>query len=289
MRGRVASVCLLAALVVTATGQERRLPDLQPFLQEARKRLEPDEMRQSGYMYVETRREQRLDASGRATRETVKVFESYPGLPGEPRWERLIAQDGVPVSPAGLARQDRERQRKVMEYAQKREREPQKVEAAEARKRAEERRELEAALDDVQRVFEIRMLGREMVRGHDTILLSFTPRRDVKPRTKAGGIVSHFAGKIWVSETEYEAVRLEAEALDDLSFGLGLLARVHKGSRAEFERRKVNGEAWLPASAKWTASARVLLLRRLRVGGTSEFSDYRKFTVATETGGVRVQ
>ena len=53
--------------------------------------------------------------------------------------------------------------------------------------------------------------------------------------------------------------------------------------RAEFERRKVNGEQWLPARASYTASARVFLVRRLRIGGTSEFSDYRKFTVATET------
>ena len=289
MRARVASACLLAVVAVAAGGQDRPLPDLEPFLEQVRNRLEPDEVRQSGYVYVETRREQRLDGSGRATRETVRVFESYPGLPGEPRWERLVSENGVPVSPANLARQDAERQRKAMDYARKREREPQKVDAAEARKRAEERRELQAALDDVQRVFEIRMVGREVVGGHDTILLSFTPRRGVKPRTKAGGIVSHFVGRVWVSEAEYEAVRLEAEALDDLSFGLGLLARVHKGSKAEFERLKVNGEAWLPASAKWTASARMLLVRRLRVGGTSEFSDYRKFTVDTTTSGVRVQ
>jgi hypothetical protein len=58
---------------------------------------------------------------------------------------------------------------------------------------------------------------------------------------------------------------------------------VHKGSRAMFERRKVNGEEWLPASASYTASARLFLVRRMRVGGVSEFADYRKFTVATET------
>jgi hypothetical protein len=92
----------------------------------------------------------------------------------------------------------------------------------------------------------------------------------------------HFAGKAWVSETEYEVVRLEAEAIETASFGLGLLARVHKGSKAAFERRKVNGEEWLPASASYTASARVMLVRRLRIGGTMEFSDYRKFTVATD-------
>jgi hypothetical protein len=78
-------------------------------------------------------------------------------------------------------------------------------------------------------------------------------------------------------------VRVEIEALDDLSFGLGLLARIHKGTTATYQRRKVNDEVWLPAQVTWTASARVLLLRRLRLRGVAEFSGYRKFTVDTST------
>jgi hypothetical protein len=280
---RVALVCLVACLAVPATAQDRPLPDFQAFLQEARKRLQPDEARQSGYAYVETRRERTLDASGQATREKVNVYESYPGLPGEPRWERVIAKDGMAVTPAELARQDRERQEKVMEYVRKRERDPDKVRAQEARKRAEEQRELDEAVDDALRLYDMRMLGRENIRGHDTIVISFTPRPNAVARTRAGKILRHFAGKAWVSEREYELVRLEGEALDTVSFGLGLFARVHKGSRAMFERRKVNGEEWLPASASYTASARLFLVRRMRVGGVSEFADYRKFTVATET------
>ena len=52
---------------------------------------------------------------------------------------------------------------------------------------------------------------------------------------------------------------------------------------ATYQRRKVNGDAWLPAEVTWTASARVLLLRRLRLRGTSEFSDYRRYNVDTST------
>jgi hypothetical protein len=171
----------------------------------------------------------------------------------------------------------------VMDYARKLEKEPEKVRAAEAKKRADERKETEQAVDDALRVYEFKMLGREVVGGHETIAISFTPRKNAKPRTREGKVMRHFAGKAWVSEAEYELVRLEAEAIETASFGLGLLARVHKGSKAAFERRKVNGEEWLPASASYTASARVMLLKVLRIGGTSEFSDYRKFTVATET------
>jgi hypothetical protein len=274
---------LLAGAVLPAVAQDRPLPDYATFMAEVRKRLEADDVRQSAYVYVETRREQKLDASGKATKETLDVFESYPALPGEFRWQRQTVKDGKPVSAADLARQDRERQKKVMDYARKLEREPDKVRAAEQKKRDEERRETERIVDDALRVYEIRMLGRETVGGHETIAFSFTPRKNAKPKTREGKIMRHFQGKAWVSEAEYEVVRLEAEAIETASFGLGLLARVHKGSKAAFERRKVNGEEWLPARATYTASARLFLVRRLRIGGTSEFSDYRKFTVATDT------
>ena len=125
------------------------------------------------------------------------------------------------------------------------------------------------------------MLGREALEGHDTIAFSLTPRPGVKPRTRDGGIMRNFSGRAWISESDYELVRLDIEAIDTVSFGFGLLARVHKGSQASFRRRKVNDEAWLPAMATYTASARVALVKVMRRGGVSEFSDYKKFGVDT--------
>ena len=275
--------CLVAVLAVPIAAQDRPLPDYATFMAETRKRLEADDVRQSEYVYVETRREQKLDATGTSTKETLDVFESYPSLPNEARWRRQTVKDGKPMSPQELAEVDRERQKKVLEYAKKLERNPEKVREAEKKKHDEERRDSDRAVDDALRVYDIKMLGREVVNGYATIALSFMPRKDARPQTSEGKIMRHFAGKVWVSESEYEVVRLEAEAIETASFGLGLLARVHKGSKATFERRKVNGEQWLPARATYSASARVLLLKVMRIGGTLEFSDYRKFSVQTET------
>jgi hypothetical protein len=275
--------CLIAILAVPAAGQDRPLPDYATFMAEARKRLEADDVRQSEYVYVATQREQKLDATGTSTKDTLDVFESYPALPNESRWRRQTVKDGKPVPPEDLAEVDRERQKKVLEYAKKLERNPEKVRDAERKKHDEERRDSERAVDDALRVYDIKMLGREVVSGYETIVLSFTPRKDARPQTSEGKMMRHFAGKVWVSESEYEVVRLEAEAIETASFGLGLLARVHKGSKAAFERRKVNGEQWLPARATYSGSARVMLVKVVRLGGTLEFSEYRKFSVQTET------
>ena len=127
------------------------------------------------------------------------------------------------------------------------------------------------------------MIRRESIDGHATILATLDPKDSVKPQTDDGKIMRNFKARAWVSESDYELVRIEIEAIRDLSFGMGLLARVHKGTVATFERRKVNSEVWLPAKVTWTASGRLLLVRRLRLRGISEFSNYKKFTVDTST------
>ena len=180
-----------------------------------------------------------------------------------------------------LASQDRNRQEDVEEYVRN-QASPARRQKAE-RDRENMRRRYEAAIDDLFRIYDIRLVGREKIDGHDTILATLVPRTNVQPRTDDGKIMRKFKARAWVSETDYELVRVEAEAIEDLSFGLGLLARVHKGTVASYERRKVNNEAWLPAKVSWTASGRMFLVRRLRLRGISEFSGYRKFAVDTST------
>lgn len=285
--GRIVFVLLLAAASAwpswPARAQERPLPDAAAFLAETRKHLQTDQALRSSYTYVETRRELKLDERGRTTAESVKVYESYPGLPGEERWERLIAEDGNPVPAHRLEKQDRERRKKAEEYARRLSREPKREYARQVRDYDEYRRERERAVDDVFRVYDVRMLRREPIDGHDTIVFALIPRADARPRTRDGGIMRRFSGTAWVSESDHELVRLEVEAIETVSIGFGLLARIHKGSRLAFDRRKVNGEVWLPAAFRYTGSARLGLIKTIRRGGSSEYSGYRKFTVETAT------
>jgi hypothetical protein len=282
-RGIIRHLALVLCCASSTAAQERPLPDPKPFLEDVRIRLQRDETLQSGYMYVETRRELKLDKSGRSTKESVKVIESYPGLPGEERWERVIAEDGRSTPAAELEKRDRERQKKAEEYVRKLARQGDKERAKQRREYEKYRREEAEAIDEIFRVYDVRLLRRERVEGHDTIVCSLTPRPGVRARTRDGKIMQKFVATAWVSEQDRELVRVEVEATDTVSIGMGLLARVHKGTRASFQRRKVNGEVWLPASFDYTASARVLLLKTFRVGGASEFSGYRKFTVDTAT------
>ena len=277
----VAAFALIEPVVPSA--QERPLPNQDAFLSEVRKHLQTDSALQSSYIYTETRREQKLDGKGQVSDESVRVTESYPGLPGQPRWERLVSEDGKPTPPARLEAQDRERRKKAEDYARRLSADPAGTRAKDRRDWEKASRETTEAVDEVFRVFDIRVLSRQTIEGEQTIAFSLTPRAGAKPRTRDGGVMRHFAVRAWVSEADYELVRLEAEAIDTVPFGLGLVARMHKGAQLMFQRRKVNGEVWLPAKVTYSGSARVGLIKMIRRSGSSEYSNYRKFTVDTST------
>ena len=80
-----------------------------------------------------------------------------------------------------------------------------------------------------------------------------------------------FSGRIWIAEADRQIVKIDMVANDDISIGLGLVGRVHQGSRLVFSRRKVNGETWLPAEARIDASGRTLLFRVFQIHMRTEY------------------
>jgi len=70
-------VCI-AAVARASQAQDPPLPDPDRFIQQVRKHLETDDERQTGYMYVEKRREQKLDSAGRPTGESTYARPKSP-------------------------------------------------------------------------------------------------------------------------------------------------------------------------------------------------------------------
>ncbi len=172
-RARFVTFCVAACLLLhapldrpdVAAAQERPLPDAEAFLAESRTHLQTDQALQRSYAYVETRRELKLGKRGQTTGESVKVYESYPGLPGEERWERLIAEDGRPLPAKDLAKQDRDRQKKAQDLARRMSERPKQEYARQVRAYDEAQRERTEAVDDIFRVFDVSLLRREPIRG----------------------------------------------------------------------------------------------------------------------------
>jgi len=278
---------------------------------------------QSQYTYRETSTEMTLDSNGKVKSSKKEVVEHIPTrLPGY-IYERQVVRDGVPLGAKELEKQDRQNEANITKLEAEREKSQadrnKKSEAAdrqfeqslkkdldrqkltpEERKAAEQRaREVRKAglsgtvkpspkMEDstILQAADFQLVRREEIDGHSVILMTFKPN----PNYKGGGyiekIFQHATGRAWISEDDYELVKLEADVSQAINFGLGLLAKIQPGSRGTFEWRKINNEVWLPYRADSAAKVRILLVKGQTIREVTEYSDHKKFVVSTE---IRVQ
>jgi hypothetical protein len=104
------------------------------------------------------------------------------------------------------------------------------------------------------------------------------PHKGYKSHTKmAAAFAGKMKGRIWVTKDGCQAVRVDAEMIDTITFG-GFLVRINKGTLVHVEYTYVNGEVWLPKRETLSGSARLVLLKGFHQEGESTFTSYRKFT-----------
>lgn len=275
IRRVVLSLAGLLALLATARGGNEPpaapLPEPGSFLAQVRERLHTDDFLLDQYTFTEKQTQRRLDADGNVKSVTSATYEVYPSAEPGHTYRKLIERDGKPLPADDLTKEDRQQQEKEAKAA-----------ARSASVQAERRRKETEAIDELFRLYDIRIVGRVPLDGREAILATFSSRPGVETPTKAGRILKKFSGRAWIDEKDRQLVRVEAELTDDLSFGFGILAKLKKGARAEMTRRKVNDEIWLPSEARFTGHARLFLVKGLHIDALSEYSDYKKFTVETE-------
>ena len=264
------------------SAQDRPLPDPKAFGAEVRRRVLTDRELQSQYTYIEKREEIEVSKLGKVSAGPVKTYEVYPSVEPGNSYKRLIAINGAPLTPAELARRDAIHRDDVLREAAKRARETPQERDGRLRKEAKERAEWNRTLDEVFEVYDIRLVGREMLDGHATVVATLEPRPSYKPRIDNGKWMKKIRGKLWINETDYQVVKAVGEVIDDVTFGWGVLGRLHEGTVAEFVRRRVNGEVWLPARVEIKGTGRALLFRRFTISSVTVYSDYKKFNVSTE-------
>jgi hypothetical protein len=268
-------------IALCAQEAEKPLPELQPLLKEIRKNLRSDRTLLGKYTYTQKTLQKDLDSKGQVKKTEEEIYEVYPSPEPGLTYHRLIARDGKPLDPKELEKRDRQHDQKAQEQVRKLQSETPREKEKRKSREAEERRKEELLIDELFQLYDIRMIGRETVEGHPAIQLSFRARADAKPRSNDAKLFLKVAGRAWFSETEYQMVRIEVELIDNISFGLGMLARLNKGAKATFQRRKVNDEIWLPAEEHFSGSAKFLLVKGMRMDQSTTYSDYRKFSVQT--------
>lgn len=272
----LAVVLLLVAAGGMVRGDERPLPDLHEFTRKVRERLREDRRLLAQYTYMERREEIDISRLGGVSVGPVKVYEVYPSLEPGNTWKRLIAVNGEPLSPEELERNDRKHQEDLRRRARESPRERRKRLAREEKERQEE----EATIDELFRLYTITLVGREVLNGYPTIVATLEPKPDYQPRTEDGKWMKKVRARAWVHEFDHELVKIEAEVIEDITVAWGLIGRVHKGTRALYERTKVNDEIWLPKRTWVDATGRTLVFRSFDIEATTEWYNHRRLRPA---------
>ena len=122
---------------------------------------------------------------------------------------------------------------------------------------------------------------RERFRGQDVLVFDFEPNPEFKAHTLVEKVIQKLGGVIWIDEKALDVVRLDAFFVNNVKFAGGLLADLQKGTRVVLEQTFVNNEVWLPTYEEVHLDVRVLLVKGIKVEGTTRYSDYKKFSVET--------
>jgi hypothetical protein len=261
-------MCVVAILAATASLSAQ--PDIREILERSLEASDRNWKAARNYTFIERREERQLDSGGSVKSRRVLTYD-ITLLEGSP-YRRLIERDGRPLRPEEERREEEKLRKSIEERAR---------ESPEQRARRladyEKRRQREFELiREVPKAFDFRVAGEEVVSGVETWVLDATPRPGYEPRDRRARFFPKLKGRIWVSKQDDAWVRIDAEVIDTISFGL-FLARLAKGSHLRFEQVRVNDEVWLPSRLSVAASARLALLKKIHVEQEIRYDRYRKF------------
>lgn len=193
---------------------------------------------------------------------------------GGKRYFHPLEKDGKPLPASEAAKEQAKLDRAAAEAG--------KLSEAEHRKRIEdEERDIakrRAQFRDIPDAFDYRLVGEQSVAGRAAWEIT------AKPRAAYHGELAHILhnleGTLWIDKQDGNWVKFEADVLQPFSLGW-FLARVGDGTHLSYELMPVGtpgrDEFWVPKSLSLKASARLALLKKVRVDQEVTFSDYRKF------------
>jgi hypothetical protein len=251
--------------------------DVTALLREVGANQDELENRVAEYAFKQTETDREINSKGELKKETIKVYEVYP-LPNREPVEKLISENGVPLSAEKAAKEDK----RVQEEFEKAERDKEKDEKRVAQRRAE-REKKKAEGDDPTdissflKACEFVSPRREILGGREAIVFDFRPREGFKPKTRQESLIAKLIGVVWIDPIDKQVIRLEARLAEGFKMAGGLLVSLKPGAALVMEQTRMVQGVWLPKFAQVNLSVKVLLFGGGDYNKTIEWSDYRHF------------
>ncbi len=233
------------------------------------------------YTYSERQEEHKLNGKGEVVSTETKTFDVLQ-IYGESVY-RLVAKNEKPLSEKDAAKEDA----KIQKIIDKRRNESDSEREKRLKKEEKEREDDREFVKEIADAYNFTHVGTEQLDGRDTYIIAAEPRPGFEPHRKEAKILSKIRGRIWINAAENQWVKLDAEVIDTISFGL-FLARLHKGTHILTEQTRVNDEVWLPRHTAVHVDVRLALLKNFNVNLDVTDKDYKKFHAETKiVGGIQ--
>ena len=233
------------------------------------------ENRVAEYAFKQTETDREINSKGELKKETTKVYEVYP-LPNREPVQKLISENGVPLSAERAAKEDK----RLQEEFAKAERDKEKDEKKVAQRRAERDKKKDEAteISPFLKACEFVSPRREVLGGREAIVFDFRPRAGFKPKTREESLIAKLIGVVWIDPVDKQVIRLEARLAEGFKMAGGLLVSLKPGAALVIEQTRMVQGVWLPKFAQVNLSVKVLLFGGGDYNKTLEWSNYKHFS-----------
>ena len=231
------------------------------------------------YTYSEREEEHRLNGKGEVASTETRNYEVLEIFGEQAR--RMVSKNDKPLSAKDAAKEEE----KIQKIIDKRKNESNSDREKRLKKEEKDREEGRQFVKEIADAYNFTQLGNETVDGRDTYVIAAEPRPGFEPHRKESKVLTKIRGKIWIDVAESQWVKLDAETIDTISFGL-FLARLHKGTHIVTEQTRVNDEVWLPRHTAVHVDVRLALLKNFNVNLDLSDKDYKKFHTESKIVGM---
>ena len=196
----------------------------------------------------------------------------------------VLVLDGTPyrrkTAKDGKALEEKESRKDEETFEKERARRLHETEEQRRKRVAEEeknRAKGHAFVMQIPDAFHFVLVGEENIEGQPVWVIDATPRPGFKPTQPHGDMLPKFKGRLWIEKEDYRWVKVEAQTIGAVSFGMALL-RLRPGTTLTFSQKRLNSELWVPSHFLLRLDMRVGWVKGIRVDVETNWRDYRKFS-----------
>ena len=251
--------------------------DINALLREVALNQDATEQRVTEYSFKQTETDRTINSKGEVKKESVKVYEVFP-LPNREPVQKLISENGVPLSAERTAKEDKRVQDEFLKAEREKEKDAQEAARRPAERAKKNDEDGDPAISMFLRACDFVSPRRERFAGRESIVFDFLPRAGFKPKTREESLVAKLVGVVWIDPVDKQVIRLEARLAEGFKMGGGLVVSLKPGAALVMEQTRMAEGVWLPRFAQINLSVKVLLFAGGDFNKTIEWSDYRHFS-----------